>query len=73
MDPTEQRTGLKLILPALKGGKLSKKAQKNVEKPKIQRPVKLKPLKEVLIRLINLIKKCVYSRFFYIFYGVLIA
>lgn len=61
-------TGLKLVLPPLKGGKLIKGTKRSaagfgpsfvrepvVKKP--QRPLKLKPLKEVLVRLISLIKK----------------
>lgn len=50
---------LKLILPPLKGGKpikgQKKKGQEKVKGP--PRPTKLKPLKEVLARLISQIKK----------------
>ncbi|KAF7794151.1 hypothetical protein EIP86_005282 [Pleurotus ostreatoroseus] len=60
-----QRTGLTLVLPplhALKALKNKKKGSKNVgfrDEPaqKAPRPVKLKPLKEVLIKLIAQIKK----------------
>jgi hypothetical protein len=55
-----QRTGLTLTLPPLKGGKLAKKPQPIPEKPKISRPVKLKPLKEVLARLIAQIRRGVH-------------
>ena len=61
-------TGLKLILPPLKAGKPIKGIKRSstgtgpsfiwdseVKKP--PRPVKLKPLKEVLTRLISLIKR----------------
>ncbi|KZP09348.1 hypothetical protein FIBSPDRAFT_802176 [Athelia psychrophila] len=58
-------TGLKLVLPPMKGGKLIKGTKRSavsygpsfVEVKKPQRPLKLKPLKEVLVRLISLIKK----------------
>lgn len=61
-------TGLKLVLPPLKGGKLIKGTKRSAvgygqsfvrepEVKKLQRPLKLKPLKEVLVRLISLIKK----------------
>ncbi|KAF7986849.1 hypothetical protein HWV62_12566 [Athelia sp. TMB] len=61
-------TGLKLILPPLKGGKPIKGIKRSavgygpsfVREPEVkkpQRPLKLKPLREVLTRLINLIKK----------------
>ena len=62
-------TGLKLVLPALKGGKPVKggKLQQRLgsqlgfggqdEEKKIPRPVKLKPLKEVLTKLIAQIQK----------------
>ena len=53
----ERRTGLKLRLPPLKDGKIAKIVQQDVEKPKAPRLVKLKPLKEVLVRLISQIKK----------------
>ena len=61
------RTGLRLVLPPLsvvKGLKGKKKGAKGVafqESPilKVPRPVKLKPLKEVLTRLISQIKKYV--------------
>ena len=56
-DEVAPRTGLTLKLPPLKGGKVASKAQKDVKKPKAPRPVKLKPLKEVLMRLINQIKR----------------
>lgn len=59
------RTGLRLVLPplsAVKALKSKKKGGKGVAfqeaaTPKIQRPVKLKPLKEVLTKLIAQIKK----------------
>ena len=59
------RTGLRLVLPplsAVKALKSKKKATKGVAfheaaTPKIPRPVKLKPLKEVLTKLITQIKK----------------
>lgn len=61
------RTGLKLVLPplsAVKAAKGKKKAAKgvvfqHVAAQKIPRPVKLKPLKEVLVKLIAQIQKCV--------------
>jgi bromodomain-containing protein 7/9 len=52
-----QRRGLTLVLPPLVGGKLVKKLQEDAEKPKVPRPVKLKPLKEVLVKLIVQFKK----------------
>jgi bromodomain-containing protein 7/9 len=64
-------SGLKLVLPALKGLKpikAGKKLKRNAtqaelgpqdEERKIARPVKLKPLKEVLTKLIAQIKKYV--------------
>lgn len=70
VDPStvSRPTGLKLILPPLKGGKLIKGVKRSaagygpsfareLEVKKPQRPPKLKPLKEVLTKLINLIKK----------------
>ncbi|KAF8057477.1 hypothetical protein FPV67DRAFT_1566035 [Lyophyllum atratum] len=64
---TSKSSGLTLVLPALKGGKPVKGGKKSKqrfgshglqdEEKKIARPVKLKPLKEVLTRLISLIKK----------------
>ena len=59
------RTGLRLVLPplsavkALKGKKKSAKGVvfQEASTPKIPRPVKLKPLKEVLTKLITQIKK----------------
>ena len=59
------KTGLRLVLPPLsviKGLKNKKKGSKGVAfqeatTPKIPRPVKLKPLKEVLAKLIAQIKK----------------
>ena len=64
-----QRTGLTLVLPplhALKALKNKKKGSKNVgfrDEPaqKAPRPVKLKPLREVLMKLIAQIKKSVLS------------
>ena len=61
-------TGLKLVLPPLRAGKPIKGIKRSnagvgpsfVQEPEIKkpsRPVKLKPLKEVLTRLINQIKK----------------
>ncbi|KAG6819036.1 hypothetical protein H0H93_016066 [Arthromyces matolae] len=53
-------SGLTLVLPALKGGKpikLGKKTNAFEEEKKAPRPVKLKPLKEVLSKLIVQIKK----------------
>ncbi|KAG6829934.1 hypothetical protein H0H87_009728 [Tephrocybe sp. NHM501043] len=53
-------SGLTLVLPALKGGKpikLGKKFGAHEEKKAPPRPVKLKPLKEVLTKLIAQIKK----------------
>ncbi|KZT66277.1 hypothetical protein DAEQUDRAFT_695784 [Daedalea quercina L-15889] len=58
-------SGLKLVLPSLKSvqalrGQKRKKSLSFVQdepKPKIPRPIKLKPLKEVLMRLIAQIKK----------------
>lgn len=63
--PQASGSGLKLILPslksvqALKGLKRKKSLSVYLEepKPKIPRPVKLKPLKEVLTKLITQIKK----------------
>lgn len=58
-------SGLTLVLPALKGGKPIKLGKKSgsyglqEEEKKAPRPVKLKPLKEVLTKLIAQIKKCV--------------
>ncbi|KAI0338767.1 hypothetical protein BDW22DRAFT_1362481 [Trametopsis cervina] len=59
------KTGLRLVLPplsAVKGLKGKKKVTRRIasqdpEGPKISRPVKLKPLKEVLSKLISQIKK----------------
>lgn len=59
------RTGLTLVLPplsALKASKGKKKGHRgvgfrDVSLQKIPRPVKLKPLKEVLTKLISQIKK----------------
>lgn len=59
------RTGLRLVLPPLSAVKAlnnKKKGSKGVvfqesSTPKAPRPVKLKPLKEVLVRLIAQIKK----------------
>lgn len=59
------KTGLRLVLPPLSAVKAlngKKKGSKGVAfqdaaQPKISRPVKLKPLKEVLIKLIAQIKK----------------
>jgi bromodomain-containing protein 7/9 len=67
--PTPRPTGLKLILPPLKAGKPIKGSKRagtgngasftqEPEAKKAPRPVKLKPLKEVLTRLISQIKKC---------------
>jgi bromodomain-containing protein 7 len=58
------RTGLRLVLPplsAVKALKGKKKGSKGVafQEPKAPRPVKLKPLKEVLSKLIVQIKKYV--------------
>lgn len=59
-------SGLTLVLPALKGGKPIKGKKSKGSQPlygapdderKIPRPVKLKPLKEVLAKLIVQIKK----------------
>ncbi|KAF9488029.1 hypothetical protein BDN71DRAFT_1457773 [Pleurotus eryngii] len=59
-------SGLKLILPPLKGGKIVKTSKKNrkgqdpfnpTEEKAPPRPLKLKPLKEVLTKLISQIKK----------------
>ncbi|KAL4261086.1 Bromo domain-containing protein [Pleurotus pulmonarius] len=59
-------SGLKLILPPLKGGKIVKTSKKNrkgqdafnhAEEKAPPRPLKLKPLKEVLTKLISQIKK----------------
>ena len=63
--PQASGSGLKLVLPslksvqALKGVKRKKSIgfQQDEPKPKIPRPVKLKPLKEVLTKLITQIKK----------------
>lgn len=68
-------TGLKLVLPPLKAGKPIKGIKRSavgygpsfVREPEVKkapRPVKLKPLREVLTRLVNLIKKCVFSSLF---------
>lgn len=62
-----KKTGLRLILPPLsvvKGLKGKKKGTKGVAfqeaaTPKVPRPVKLKPLREVLTKLISQIKKWV--------------
>lgn len=65
---TSRPTGLKLVLPPLKAGKPVKGAKRSstgngpsfVQEPEIKkppRPVKLKPLKEVLSRLIVQIKR----------------
>ncbi|KAG6872624.1 hypothetical protein C0995_008283 [Termitomyces sp. Mi166 len=57
------KSGLTLVLPALKGGKPIKVGKKSgsyvvqEEEKKAPRPVKLKPLKEVLTKLIAQIKK----------------
>lgn len=64
-----RRTGLTLVLPPLRVVKAlnnKKKASKNVgfrdvPSQKAPRPIKLKPLKEVLIKLITQIKKYVLS------------
>jgi bromodomain-containing protein 7 len=66
-QPKSTRSGLTLVLPPLTSGKLKKghskpKATLNQHDLvpvdiKVPRPVKLKPLKEVLSRLITLIKK----------------
>ncbi|KAG6908536.1 hypothetical protein DXG01_004307 [Tephrocybe rancida] len=54
-------SGLTLVLPALRGGKMIKVGKKfgheEENSKKIARPVKLKPLKEVLTKLIAQIKK----------------
>ncbi|KAJ8474879.1 hypothetical protein ONZ45_g15800 [Pleurotus djamor] len=57
-------SGLKLIIPPLKGGKVVKNSKSKNRKPdgnvpeeKIPKPVKLKPLKDVLTKLISQIKK----------------
>jgi len=70
--PGSNLSGLTLVLPALKGGKPIKGAKSKhktrlglssgvqdagVEEQKVVRPVKLKPLKEVLTKLIAQIKK----------------
>lgn len=63
--PQASGSGLKLVLPSLKSvqalrGQKRKKSLSFVQdepKPKVPRPVKLKPLKEVLARLIAQIKK----------------
>ena len=66
--PISKPTGLKLVLPPLKAGKRVKGIRRSnvagpsfiVQETEIRkpiRPVKLKPLKEVLTRLINQIKK----------------
>ena len=62
-----KRTGLTLVLPslsALKALKAKKKGKAvgfraDTPVPKAPRPIKLKPLKSVLIRLIAQIKRCV--------------
>jgi bromodomain-containing protein 7/9 len=76
--PAPNSTGITLVLPSLKALKSSKnglKAGKQrgsqfaggfldsemIEK-RLSRPVKLKPLKEVLTKLITQIKRCVISR-----------
>ena len=63
--PQASGSGLKLVLPSLKSVQALKglKRKKSLSfhqdepKPKIPRPVKLKPLKEVLTKLITQIKK----------------
>ncbi|TFK51184.1 hypothetical protein OE88DRAFT_1658979 [Heliocybe sulcata] len=63
--PRPSGSGIKLVLPALKLGKLMKKGKKYKGSPfmydegikKAPRPVKLKPLKEVLAKLIAQIQK----------------
>ncbi|KAF5319224.1 hypothetical protein D9619_008454 [Psilocybe cf. subviscida] len=69
--PKPSGSGLTLVIPSLKNLKAQKSAKENPraqtpiyhdvvqvpEKPKIQRPVKLKPLKEVLSKLIAQLKK----------------
>lgn len=59
-------SGITLVLPSLRAlkaanaGKKSKSKQASVEleqRPKIPRPIKLKPLREVLTKLITQIKK----------------
>lgn len=65
-------TGLKLVLPPLKAGKPIKVSKRTsaanragfmqeLEAKKAQKPVKLKPLKEVLTRLITQIKKYAFT------------
>jgi bromodomain-containing protein 7/9 len=65
-------TGLKLVLPPLKAGKLAKGIKRSstgdgpsfvleAEAKKAPRLVKLKPLKEVLTRLISQIKKSAFG------------
>lgn len=64
---TSGKTGLRLVIPSLKqikASKLKKKTPKGVAFhdaaiQKIPRPTKLKPLKEVLTKLISQIKKYV--------------
>jgi bromodomain-containing protein 7/9 len=73
--PTTTRSGLTLVLPSLKNlkaanaGKKSTQAASNPQSPAIDveaqekkapRPVKLKPLKEVLVKLIQQVKKYAY-------------
>lgn len=62
------RTGLKLVLPPLSAVKAAKGKKKGAAKAvvfqdaaaqKISRPAKLKPLREVLTKLIAQIQKCV--------------
>lgn len=76
-QPKSRPTGLKLILPPLKAGKPIKGIRRSstgigpsfVREPEVikaPRPVKLKPLREVLKRLISQIKKQVYVLFFFI-------
>lgn len=63
-QPNRSSSGLTLVLPplsALKAQKSKKKLKLTYEEPvkKTPRPLKLKPLKEVLSKLISQIKKCV--------------
>jgi bromodomain-containing protein 7/9 len=69
--PKPSGSGLTLVIPSLKNLKAQKSAKETPraqtpiyhdvvqvpEKPKIQRPLKLKPLKEVLSKLIAQLKK----------------
>ena len=65
-QPEKASSGLRLVLPslsALKAQKSKKKIKLTFGEPvkKQPRPIKLKPLKEVLTKLIVQIKKCVLS------------